>query len=55
MALGKAYENPMEIKAAPTTTHPQPPSGGGYVGVPAGGGIPARLFEIQVTYSQKMK
>lgn len=28
MALGNAYENPIEIKDAKTTTHPQPPSGG---------------------------
>ena len=49
-ALGNAYENPMEIKAAPTTTQPHPPSGGGCSGgVPPGGGISASLFEIQVT------
>lgn len=40
MALGKAYEKPMEMKDANTTAHPQPPSGGGTAGVlVAGGGI----------------
>ena len=49
-ALGNAYEKPMEIKAAPTTTQPHPPSGGGCSGgVPPGGGISASLLEIQVT------
>ena len=28
MDLGKAYENPMEMKAPATTIQPQPPSGG---------------------------
>lgn len=28
MALGKAYENPIETKAPNNTAHPQPPSGG---------------------------
>lgn len=56
MALGNAYENPMEIKDAATTTQPHPPSGGGCsVGPPAGGGISALLFEIQVTCIQIMK
>lgn len=39
MALGNAQENPMEIKAPKTTTHPQPPSGGGYSGAAVAGGI----------------
>ncbi len=40
MALGKAYEKPMEMKDANTTAHPQPPSGGGTAeGLVAGGGI----------------
>ncbi len=40
MALGKAYEKPMEMKDASTTAHPQPPSGGGTAGgLVAGGGI----------------
>lgn len=28
MALGNAYENPMEMNDPKTTAHPQPPSGG---------------------------
>lgn len=40
MALGKAYEKPMEMKDASTTAHPQPPSGGGAAGeLVDGGGI----------------
>ena len=40
MALGKAYEKPMEMKAPSTTAQPQPPSGGGTAGGPEeGGGI----------------
>lgn len=40
MALGNAYENPMEMKDPNTTAHPQPPSGGGTAGgLVAGVGI----------------
>lgn len=40
MALGKAYEKPMEMNDPNTTAHPQPPSGGGTAGgLVAGGGI----------------
>lgn len=37
VALGKAYEKPMEMKDPHTMTQPQPPSGGGTTC--AGGGI----------------
>lgn len=39
VAFGKAYENPMEMKAPTTTAQPHPPSGGGTAGGPTGRGI----------------
>lgn len=56
-ALGKAYENPMEMKDAQTTTQPHPPSGGsGYGGGAAvvdcteeSDGISALLLETKTT------
>lgn len=53
-ALGKAYENPMEIKDAQTTTQPHPPSGGSGCGsgTEASDGISALLLETKVTCCQ---
>lgn len=48
MALGSAYEKPMEIKAAPITTQPHPPSGGGSV-------ISTSVFDIQMTSARNDK
>lgn len=53
MALGNAQENPMEIKAPKTTTHPQPPSGGGYCGAAAGGIFGLCLFSNQAEKEEK--
>lgn len=39
MALGNAYENPIEINEAKTTTHPHPPSGGVWESVTGISGI----------------
>lgn len=45
MDLGKAKENPMEMKAPTTTAQPQPPSGGVYPwGPPMAGGMAAVLL-----------
>lgn len=54
-ALGKAYENPMEIKDAQTTIQPHPPSGGGGNGSgteDASDGISALLLDTKVTCRQ---
>lgn len=45
MDFGKAYENPIEMKAPNTTAQPHPPSGGVYpTGPPTAGGMAAHKW-----------
>lgn len=48
MALGKAYEKPMEMKEPKTTAQPQPPSGGATAGGPVDGGGMVELFNLHL-------